>query len=130
MVSRLLSIFQSLAKSPCVSCQIGGETYCFEHKQGRGFVITATVYYADGYFPPSVKEAVCEASAKRELPKGYQLQLLADDNLVNLTLNQASLAQDFSIFRDSLNEFIHMADDWRERLSGLDRRDLVHVDRC
>lgn len=128
MVSNLLSLFQKLAKAGCVSHKLGGETYAFELTRKGVLQMTTTVFHSEGYLPPSIAEAVENVGKGRELPEGYKLHLEADDHLVTLSFNTSKPNQDFSTFRDQLNEFFHVADDWRERLNGYGRQDLVYVE--
>ncbi len=122
-------IFRKLNDSGFVRLVVGGETYLIKRvNDGKTLRLTTLVYCNDDDFlPQSVRSAVFEAYLLGELEPGTYLKIDEDDYSVkyNFQSDFSKMSQhDFTIV---LGDFIYWADEWRSRLEGMGKKDLVRV---
>lgn len=86
------------------------------------------VYNGGNYIPKSVRQCVSEKSpfAGHHQIKTY---LTVDEDNFRINLNYLGVFEnlDKGKFHDLLEEFSHLADEWRLYLDENDHRDLIHV---
>lgn len=122
----LQKIFQRLQNEDEIRIHINdSEVGIRLFEQGSKLSLSTQVYYGGNYIPKSVRACIGKKFPLAE--HKIQTQLIIDEKNFAVYLHfLGPIIADFS-FKDLLEEFTWIADEWRLYLDEHDKNDLVHV---
>ena len=124
----LSAIFDDLKRKGAARLFVGGELYLARvYEDGNKIRYASRVFVGGNYLPKSVKSAVMEAYLTGELDQGFHLQISEEDASVTLAYQADFSGGDPRAFNSQFSAYLADAEEWRYRLEGLGKEDLVHV---
>lgn len=125
----LQKLFHQIVHKDVGSISLNGSTIAVRvFEQDSLLSLTTPVYKGGNYIPPSVRRCVSEKNPPfaSDLIKTY---LTLNEENFEITLNYMGLLEslDRKKFKDLLEEFSWIAEEWRGYLDEHDRHDLIHV---
>ena len=124
----LRNLFNQLVHRDTARINLGGSDILVKlYDQSSKIFLSTPVYIGDNYIPKSVRACLLQKAPFDD--RNLITHLSIDENLFQITLNfQGNVDHlDNQLFKDLLEEFNWLADEWRFFLDEHDKNDLVYV---
>ncbi len=128
MNNQLKHLFQQLIKDDMAQIELGGSNITIRVlDHASTFSLSTPVYFGGNFIPKSVRHCL---SQKTPFPQtGIKTNLSIDEANFKIYLNYFGALEHLNgdKFRELLEDFSWLADEWRFYLDEHDKNDLVHV---
>lgn len=128
MQNELKKLFHQLVREETAQIELGGSSITVRVlDQASTFSLTTPVYFGGNFIPKSVRR--CVSLKAPFAPERLKTHLTVDENNFKIFLHYLGSLDHLNgeKFKELLEEFSWLADEWRLYLDEHDRNDLVHV---
>jgi|688.fasta_scaffold03877_8 hypothetical protein len=126
--SQIKAVFHQLAQGDIAQIELGGSNITIRVlDRDSTFSLTTPVYFGGNFIPKSVRHCLSQKAPFAK--EGLKTQLSIDENNFKIFLNYLGSLDHLNgeKFKNLLEEFCWLADEWRFYLDEHDKNDLVHV---
>jgi hypothetical protein len=128
MQKELKKLFHQLVREDMAQIELGGSNITIRVlDHASTFSLTTPVYYGGNFIPKSVRR--CLSQKGPIFRENIKTNLTVNENNFEIFLNYLGSLDHLNgeKFKELLEEFSWLADEWRLYLDEHDRNDLVHV---
>lgn len=124
----LRKLFNQLLEKEIAHVELGGSNITIRFLVDESkFILTTSVYFGGNYIPNSVRK--CLSSSTPFVKEHMKTYLTVDEGKFQIDLNYIGTLDSMNgeKFKNLLEEFSWLSEEWRLYLDDHDKNDIVHV---